>query len=427
MQFAHEGRGSPPENYNEKRFARNGGARGANMAGSSDVVVISACRTPIGKFQGSLSELSAPQLGAIVVREAVKRAGLRPELVDECIMGNVVSAGLGQNPARQAAIFGGLPPEVGAMTINKVCGSGLKAVGLAAQAIQTGNSSVVVAGGMESMTNAPYLLMQARKGYRLGNQQLIDSMVHDGLWDIYNDYHMGITGENVAEKYGITREEQDEFAVNSHRKAVSAIKECRFKSQIVPVEIPGKKKGAAPTIFDKDESPREDTTIEILRALKPAFKKDGTVTAGNAPGVNDGAAAVVVTTAQRANELGAKPMARIVAQATSGVEPKWVMMAPVGAVQQIWQKTGWKNEDVDLYELNEAFSVQALGVMRELKLNPEMVNVNGGAVAIGHPIGASGARVLVTLIYEMIRRDVKRGIAALCLGGGNAVAMAVER
>ena len=261
----------------------------------------------------------------------------------------------------------------------------------------------------------------------MGNGVAVDAMVHDGLWDIYNDYHMGITGENVAEKYGITREEQDEFAVNSHRKAVSATKECRFKAQIVPVEIPAKKKGAAPTIFDKDESPREDTTIETLRALKPALRKDGTVTAGNAPGVNDGAAALVVTSAMRAKELGANPMVRIVAQATSGVEPKWVMMAPVGAVRKIWEKTGWKDEDVDLYELNEAFSVQALGVMRELGLNPDKVNVNGGAVAIGHPIGASGARVLVTLIYEMIRRDVKRGIAALCLGGGNAVAMAVER
>jgi acetyl-CoA C-acetyltransferase len=392
-----------------------------------DAVILSGCRTPVGKFQGSLSDFSAPQLGAIVVREAVKRAGLDPAQVDECIMGNVVSAGLGQNPARQAAIFGGLSPSTGAMTINKVCGSGLKSVALAAQAVQTGNSSIVVAGGMESMTNAPYLLPQARKGYRLGNAQIIDSMVHDGLWDVYNDYHMGITGENVAEKYGITREEQDEFAVNSHRKAVSAIKECRFKAQIVPVEIPAKKKSAAPVIFDKDEGPREETTIEILRALKPAFKKDGTVTAGNAPGVNDGAAAVVVTSAQRAKELGAKPMVRIVAQATSGVEPKWVMMAPVSAVRQIWEKTGWANEDVDLYELNEAFSVQALGVIRELGLNMDRVNVNGGAVAIGHPIGASGARVLVTLIYEMIRRDVNRGIAALCLGGGNAVAMAVER
>jgi acetyl-CoA C-acetyltransferase len=397
------------------------------MASFDDVVIISACRTPVGKFQGSLSDFSAPQLGAIAVREAVKRAGIDPAQVDECIMGNVISAGLGQNPARQAAIFGGLSPATGAMTINKVCGSGLKSVALAAQAVQTGNSSIVVAGGMESMTNAPYLLPQARKGYRLGNAQIVDSMVHDGLWDIYNNYHMGITGENVAEKYGITREEQDEFAVNSHRKAVAAIKECRFKSQIVPVEIPAKKKGEPPTIFEKDEGPRADTTIEVLRALKPAFKKDGTVTAGNAPGVNDGAAAVVVTSTQRAKELGAKPMVRIVAQATSGIEPEWVMMAPVGAVRKIWEKTGWKNEDVDLYELNEAFSVQALGVMRELGLNPDKVNVNGGAVAIGHPIGASGARVLVTLIYEMMRRDVKRGIAALCLGGGNAVAMAVER
>ena len=397
------------------------------MPSFDDVVIISGCRTPVGKFQGSLSEFTAPQLGALAVREAVKRANLGPEHIDECIMGNVVSAGLGQNPARQAAIFGGLSDTTGAMTINKVCGSGLKAVALAAQAIQTGNSSVVVAGGMESMTNAPYLLPQARKGYRLGNAQVVDSMVHDGLWDIFNDYHMGITGENVAEKYGITREEQDDFAVNSHRKAVAAIKECRFKSQIVPVEIPAKKKGASPTIFDKDESPREDTTIEILRAMKPAFKKDGTVTAGNAPGVNDGAAALVVTSASRAKELGATPMVRIVAQATSGIDPAWVMMAPVDAVRKIWAKTGWKNEDVDLYELNEAFSVQALGVMRELKLDPNKTNVNGGAVAIGHPIGASGARVLVTLIYEMIRRDVKRGIAALCLGGGNAVAMAVER
>ena len=397
------------------------------MAANDEVVIISGCRTPVGKFQGSLSDLSATQLGAIVVREAVKRSSLDPKLIDECIMGNVVSAGLGQNPARQAAIFGGLPPEVGAMTVNKVCGSGLKAVALAAQAIQTENSSIVVAGGMESMTNAPYLLPQARKGYRLGNAQIVDSMVNDGLWDIYNNYHMGITGENVAEKYGITREEQDEFALNSHRKALAAIKECRFKSQIVPVELPAKKKSDAPVIFEEDESPREDTTIEVLRSLKPAFKKDGTVTAGNAPGVNDGGAAVVVISGKRAKELGVQPMARIVAQATSGVDPKWVMMAPVGAVHKIWEKTGWKNEDVDLYELNEAFSVQALGVMRELGLDPAKVNVNGGAVAIGHPIGASGARVLVTLLYELTRRNLHRGIAALCLGGGNAVAMAVER
>lgn len=390
-----------------------------------DVVIISGCRTPVGKFQGAFSDLSAVQLGAIVVREAVKRAGIQDlNQVNECIMGNVVSAGLGQNPARQAAIYGGLPPQVGAMTINKVCGSGLKAVALGAQAIQTGNSEVVVAGGMESMTNAPYLLPQARKGYRLGNAQIVDSMIKDGLWDIYNDYHMGITGENVAEEFNVTREEQDEFALNSHRKAVAAMKECRFKSQIVPVEIQTKK---GTIIVDKDESPREDATIEALRALKPAFKKDGTVTAGNAPGVNDGAAATVVTSYRKAKELGAEPIAKIVAQATSGVEPKWVMMAPVDAVRQIWRKTGWKNEEVDLYELNEAFSVQALGVMKELGLDLNKVNVNGGAVALGHPIGASGARVLVTLLYEMMRRDVHKGVAALCLGGGNAVAMAVER
>jgi len=397
------------------------------MAALDEVVIISACRTPVGKFQGSLSGVSAPQLGAVVVREAVKRAKIVPEQVDECIMGNVVSAGLGQNPARQAAIFGGLPPEVGAMTVNKVCGSGLKAIALAAQAIQTGNSTIVVAGGMESMTNAPYLLPQARKGYRLGNGQIVDAMVHDGLWDSFNDYHMGITGENVAEKYGITREEQDQFALNSHRKALAAMKECRFQSQIVPVELPPRKKGEAPVLFIQDEGPREETTIEILRSLKPAFKKDGTVTAGNAPGVNDGAAAMVVTSADHARQLQTDPLVRIVAQATSGIDPAWVMMAPVGAVRKIWEKTGWKKGDVDLFELNEAFAVQALGVMRELDLDPAKVNVNGGAVALGHPIGASGARVLVTLIYEMMRRDVHRGIAALCLGGGNAVAMAVER
>ena len=397
------------------------------MALIDDVVIVSAVRTPIGKFQGSLSDLSAPQLGAIVVREAVKRAGIDPNIVDECIMGNVVSAGLGQNPARQAALKGGLSDRVSAMTINKVCGSGLKAVALGQQAIQTGNSHVVVAGGMESMTNAPYLLQNARKGFRLGDQKVVDSMVHDGLWDVYNDYHMGNTGENVADKYKITREEQDEYALNSHRKAVSAINECRFKDQIVPVELPAKKKGAPPVMFTKDESPREDTTIEALRGLKPAFKKDGTVTAGNAPGVNDGAAAVVLMSAAQAKDLGLKPMARVVAQTTSGIAPEWVMMAPVEAVRQLWKKTGWKNEDVDLYEINEAFSVAAIGVTRELGLDLNKVNVNGGAVALGHPIGASGARILTTLLYEMIRRDLHKGIAALCLGGGNAVGLAIER
>jgi len=392
-----------------------------------DVVIVSAVRTPIGKFQGSLSDLTATQLGAIAVREAVKRAGVDPAKVDECIMGNVVGAGLGQNPARQAALGGGLDSGVAAMTINKVCGSGLKAVGLGQQAIQTGNSEIVVAGGMESMSNTPYLLPQARKGYRLGDGKLVDSMVHDGLWDIYNDYHMGNTGENVAEKYKITREEQDEYAVNSHRKAVAAIKEGRFVDQIVPVELPSKKKGAPPQMFTTDESPREETTLEILRSLKPAFKKDGTVTAGNAPGVNDGAAAVVLMSAAKAKELGLKPMARIVAQATSGLDPAWVMMTPVETVRLLWKKTGWKNEDVDLYELNEAFSVAAIAVTRELGIDLGKVNVNGGAVALGHPIGASGARILTTLLYEMIRRDAHKGIAALCLGGGNAVGLAIER
>src|SRR5437764_8288599 len=281
----------------------------------------------------------------MAVREAVKRVNLEPKQVDECVMGNVVSAGLGQNPARQAAIFGGLPPEVGAMTVNKVCGSGLKAVALGAQAIQTENSSIVVAGGMESMTNAPYLLPQARKGYRLGNAQIVDSMVNDGLWDIYNDYHMGVTGENVAEKYGITRQEQDEFAVNSHRKAVSAIKECRFKTQVMPIELPARKKSEPAVMFDKDEGPREDATSESLRALKPVFKKDGSVTAGNASTINDGAAATVVMSVRKAKDLGLPPLARIVAQATSGVDPKWVMMAPVDGIRNLWKKTGWKPDE----------------------------------------------------------------------------------
>lgn len=396
------------------------------MYSPDDVVILSGVRTPIGKFQGSLSELTAPKLGAIAVKEAVRRAGIEPAQVDEVIMGNVVGAGLGQNPARQAALGAGIPPAVGAMTINKVCASGLKSVGLAAQAIATNNCGIVVAGGMESMTNAPYLLPNARKGYRLGNGTLIDSMVHDGLWDVYNDYHMGITGENVAGKYNISREEQDEYSVNSHRKAVSAIKECRFKDQIIPVEVPGKKKGEV-VLFEKDESPREDTTVETLRALKPAFKKDGTVTAGNAPGVNDGAAAVVVTSAANADKLGKKPLARIVAQATSGIDPAWVMMAPVDAIRQLWKKTGWNKDEVDLYEINEAFAVAAIAVTRELGLHLNKVNVNGGAVALGHPIGATGARILVTLLYEMTRRDVKKGIAALCLGGGNAFGLAIER
>jgi len=389
-------------------------------------VILSAVRTPIGKFMGGLAPLSAPELGSKVVAEAVRRAGIEPGQVDEAIMGNVVQAGLGQNPARQAALRGGLDPRVAAMTINKVCGSGLKAVALASQAVQLGESEVVVAGGMESMSNCPYLLKGARSGFRLGNQEIFDSMITDGLWDVYENYHMGVTGELVAEKYGITRQEQDQFALDSHRKAFRAIKSCFFGEQIVPVEISQKK--GEPVIIKTDESPREDTSLEALGKLRPAFKKDGTVTAGNAPGTNDGAAAVIVTSEKNATRLGKTPMARIVAQAVSGVEPKWVMMAPVDAVEKLLKKTGWdRDKDVDLYELNEAFAVAAIAVTRVLKLNPEKVNVNGGAVALGHPIGASGARVLVTLLYELQRRNLKRGIAALCLGGGNAVALAVER
>ncbi|MDQ1452354.1 MAG: acetyl-CoA C-acetyltransferase [Acidobacteriaceae bacterium] len=396
-----------------------------------EVVIVSAVRTPTGKFQGSLSGYSAVQLGALAVREAVRRAGVAPEQIDECIMGNVVSAGLGQNPGRQAALGGGLPPSVSAMTINKVCGSGLKAVALAAQAIQTGNAEIVVAGGMESMTNAPYLLPQGRNGFRMGDAKVVDAMIRDGLWEIYNDYHMGVTGENVAEKHSITREQQDAYALASHQKATAAEKAGAFKDEMLPVEIPAKKKGEAAGVLDRDESVREDASLESLRALKPAFKKDGTVTAGNAPGVNDGAAAVVVMSARKAAELKLEPLVRIRAQATSGVDPKWVMLAPVIGIQRVLVKVGWSKEQVDLYELNEAFAVQALGVMKEVGLDaPELasrVNVNGGAVAMGHPIGASGARVLTTLIYALMHRKLHRGVAALCLGGGNSVAMAVER
>jgi acetyl-CoA C-acetyltransferase len=389
-------------------------------------VILSAVRTPVGKFMGGLSSLQAQELGAKVIAEAVRRAGIEPDLVDEAIMGNVVQAGLGQNPARQAALRGGLNPRVAAMTINKVCGSGLKAVALAAQAVTLGESEVVAAGGMESMSNCPYLIKGARTGFRLGNQEILDSMITDGLWDAYEDFHMGMTGELVAEKYNISRQEQDQYAVDSHRKAIRAIKSCFFGEQILPIEVPQKK--GAPLIIKTDESPREDTSLEALAKLRPAFKKDGTVTAGNAPGTNDGAAALIVTSERKATELGKTPMARIVAQAVSGVEPKWVMMAPVDAVEKLLKKTGWdRDKDVDLVELNEAFAVAAIAVTRQLHLNPEKVNVNGGAVAIGHPIGASGARILVTLLYELQRRNLKRGIAALCLGGGNAVALGIER
>jgi acetyl-CoA C-acetyltransferase len=391
----------------------------------NEAVIISAVRTPVGKFLGSLKGFSATELGAIVVRESVKRAGLKPEDVDEVIMGCVIQAGLGQNPARQAALNGGLPSTVSAVTVNKVCGSGLKAVMMAAQGVQLGDTEIVVAGGMESMSNAPYLLPKAREGYRLGNGELVDSMINDGLWCAFENYHMGCTGEVVAEEYSIGRSEQDEFAVSSHRKAAAAIKAGKFKDEIVPVEIP-QKKGQTLT-FDTDETVREDTTVEVLGKLKPAFKSEGTVTAGNAPSVNDGASAVVVTSMRRARELGVEPMARIVAQATSGVEPRLVMMAPVEAVRKLFKKTGWSPSEVDLVELNEAFSVAALAVTRELGLDPEKVNVNGGAVALGHAIGQSGSRLLTSILYELKRRDAKRGIVSLCLGGGNAVAMAIER
>ena len=389
-------------------------------------VILSAVRTPVGKFQGALSSFSASELGARVVAEVTHRAGIEPEAIDECIMGNVVQAGLGQNPARQAALRGGLHPRVAAMTINKVCGSGLKAVALAAQSVMLGESDIVIAGGMESMSNCPYLLPGARSGYRIGDGKIIDSMIHDGLWDAYEDFHMGMTAELVAEKYRISREEQDKFALQSHQRAVQAMNSCFVESQILPIEVPQKK--GEPIVIRRDESPRADSSLEALAKLRPAFKKDGTVTAGNAPGTNDGAAALVVTSEDTAARLGKTPMAYIVAQAVSGVEPKWVMMAPVEAVEKLLRKTGWdRDRDVDLYELNEAFAVQAIAVMRELRLDPAKVIVNGGAVAIGHPIGASGARILVSLLYEMQRRDVHRGIAALCLGGGNAVALAVER
>jgi acetyl-CoA C-acetyltransferase len=390
-----------------------------------DPVIISAVRTPIGKFQGSLKPFNASQLGAFVVHAAWQRAGLTPSDIDEVIMGNVVSAGLGQNPARQAALGGGLPSEVAALTINKVCGSGLKAVALASQAILTGDSNIVVAGGMESMSNTPYILPKARDGYRLGDGTIVDSMIHDGLWDAFEKFHMGNTGEIVAEKYRVSRERQDEYALNSHRKALDAIHNGRFQEEIAGIPTPQKRGDTV--LFDTDEGPRTDTSMEALRALKPAFKKDGTVTAGNAPSVNDGAAAVIVTSRETANHLGRTPLARIVGHAVSGIEPALVMMAPVKAVQKLLVKTGWTMESVDLFELNEAFSVQAIAVIEQLGLPPEKVNVNGGAVALGHPIGATGARILVTLIYEMIRRKSRRGIATLCLGGGNAVAMAIER
>lgn len=396
------------------------------MSDTKEAVIISAARTPVGKFQGALKSFTAPQLGALVVRESVRRAGVKPEDVDEVIMGCVIQAGVGQNPARQAALHGGIPFGVSAVTINKVCGSGLKAVMMAAQSIKLGDAEIIVAGGMESMTNAPYLLPQAREGYRLGNGTMVDAMIHDGLWCAFENYHMGNTGEVVATRYGVTREQQDEYAFNSHRKAVAAMKAGKFKDEILPIEIP-QKKGAA-LMLDADESVREDASQESLGKLKAAFKKEGgTVTAGNASSVNDGASALVVTSLERAREMNVEPMARIAAQATSGIEPELVMMAPVEAIRKVVQKAGWSLNEVDLIELNEAFAVQAVAIIKELELDPQKVNVNGGAVALGHAIGQSGSRLLTTMLYEMKRRNVHRGVAALCLGGGNAVAMAVER
>ena len=390
----------------------------------TDVFIVSAVRAPTGKFLGALKGFQATELGALVVKEAVRRAGVKAAAVDEVILGNVVSAGLGQNPARQAALGSGLPPSVGALTINKVCGSGLKAVMLARQGILAKDVSLVVAGGMESMSNGPYLIPRLREGLRLGNGELIDAVVHDGLWDVYNDFHMGITGEKVAEKYAVSRREMDAYAAESHRRAAEATEAGKFRREILPIEIPQKK--GAPLVLDRDEPIRPDTTAEALAKLKPVFQDDGTVTAGNAPGMNDGAAALVVASEGAVEKHGLKPMARIVAQAVSGLEPEWVMMTPVPAVQKLLAKTGWTNADVDLFEVNEAFSVQACAVSRELKLDPKKTNVNGGAVALGHPIGASGARILTTLLYALQDRGGRRGIATLCLGGGNGVALAVE-
>ena len=386
--------------------------------------IVSAVRVPTGKFLGSLKDFTAPELGAMVVREAVSRAGIDPAIVDECIMGNVVSGGVGQAPARQAALKGGLEDHVAALTINKVCGSGLKAVMLAQQGVQTGDIDIAVAGGMESMSNCPYIIPKVREGLRMGNGSVVDLMIHDGLWCPFENWHMGNAGETVADCYKVTRDQQDQYSADSHKKAAAAQAAGKFGDEILPVAIPQKK--GDPIVFGRDESVRGDTTAEVLRALKPAFKKDGSVTAGNAPPVNDGAAALVVMAEDRMQSLNAAPMARIVAQATSGLAPKMLLMTPVEATRKVLKKAGWSMNDVDLLELNEAFAVQAVAVMSELGLDPAKVNVHGGAVALGHPIGASGARILTTLIYALKDRGLKRGIATLCLGGGNGVAMAIE-
>ena len=391
----------------------------------NEIVITSFVRTAVGKFEGSFKNTPAVKLGAYVIEETLKRSKIQPEIIDEVIMGNVVSAGLGQNPARQASIYAGLPVEAGALTVNKVCGSGMKAVMLAASEINSGDMDVVVAGGMENMTMAPYVLYNARAGYRLGDGKIVDAMVHDGLWDIYNDFHMGLTGEIIAEKYGITREEADEFSYNSHIKAAKATADGKFKDEILPVEIPQRK--GDPIIADIDEGVRPDTTIEKLARLKPAFKKDGIITAGNASQISDGAAAVVVMSKDKAQELGIKPVARIIEFATGGVKPEDVMYAPVPTLKKLFNKTGFKPEDIDIFEHNEAFSTASIAIAREFGIPAENFNVHGGAVALGHPIGASGARVLVTLLNAMKLRGDNRGLATLCLGGGNAVAMIVEK
>jgi acetyl-CoA C-acetyltransferase len=388
-------------------------------------VIVSAARTPTGRFLGGLKTLTAPELGAIAIREAVRRSGVDPLMVDECIMGCVLAAGLGQAPARQAALAAGLPNTVGALTVNKVCGSGLKAVMLASQAIMTGDSSIVVAGGMESMSNTPYALPRLREGLRMGNAEVLDLIIHDGLWCAFEHCHMGVSGEVVADEYHVSRDEQDRHAVESHRRATHATDAGWFRDEIVPVTLTQKK--GDPIVVERDEPIRPETTLDALARLRPAFRADGSVTAGNAPGVNDGAAALVVMSDARAAELGITPMARIVGQAVSGLAPKYVLMTPVDAVRKLLAKIDWSLADVDLVELNEAFSSQAVAVIRELGLDPTRVNVQGGAVALGHAIGASGARVLTTLLYALRRTGGHRGIATLCLGGGNGVALAVER
>lgn len=397
------------------------------MSERQEAVIISACRTAVGRFMGGVSTVAAPKLGGIVIGEAIRRAGIDPALVDETFMGCVVPNGMGQAPARQAAIHGGIPPEVGAVTLNKVCGSGLKTVMLAAGLVRVGDGEVYVAGGMENMSLVPYHLPQARAGYRLGNGQLIDGVVHDGLWSSFTDEHMGVSAEFIAEQYDLTREELDEYAYHSHRKAIEAIDAGRFQSEITAVEVP-QRKGPA-LVFDTDECPRRDTSLEALARLKPAFKQDGIVTAGNSPGITDGAAAVVVTSRGKAEELGVKPMARILGYDQAAVEPQWLFIAPAHALRRLLVRTGTTLADYDLIELNEAFAAQVLADGKELRKDGwdwNKVNVNGGAVALGHPIGCSGTRVLVTLLYALKDRGLKRGIASLCLGGGEAVAMAVE-